>query len=30
MKLVSINPSNDEILGEIEETTNEEVIEKIN
>lgn len=30
MKLVSINPSNNEILGEIEETTNEEVIEKIN
>ncbi|MCX4303735.1 MAG: aldehyde dehydrogenase family protein [Clostridia bacterium] len=30
MKLVSINPSNNEILGEVEETTKEEIIDKIN
>lgn len=30
MKLVSINPSNNEILGEVEETTQEEVMDKIN
>lgn len=30
MKIISINPSNNEILGEIEETTKEEVIEKVN
>ena len=30
MKLVSINPSNKEILGEVEETTKEEIIDKIN
>ena len=29
MKIISINPSNNEILGEVEETTKEEVIEKI-
>ena len=30
MKIISINPSNNEILGEVEETTKEEVIEKVN
>ena len=30
MKLVSINPSNNEILGEVEETTQTEIIDKIN
>lgn len=30
MKIISINPSNKEVLGEIEETTKEEVIEKVN
>lgn len=30
MKIVSKNPSNNEILGEVEETTKEEVIEKVN
>lgn len=30
MKIISINPSNNEILGEIEENTKEEVIEKVN
>lgn len=30
MKIISINPSNNEILGEIQETTKEEVIEKVN
>ncbi len=29
MKIVSLNPSNKEVLGEIEETTKEEVIEKV-
>lgn len=30
MKITSINPSNGEKIGEIKETTNEEVIEKVN
>lgn len=30
MKIISINPSDNEILGEIEETTKEEIIEKVN
>lgn len=30
MKIISINPSNKEVLGETQETTQEEVIEKIN
>jgi len=30
MKIISTNPSNNEVLGEIEESTKEEVIEKIN
>ena len=30
MKLVSYNPSNNKILGEIEENTKEEVLEKVN
>ena len=29
MKIISINPSNNEMLGEMEETTKEEVIEKV-
>lgn len=30
MKIISINPANKEVLGEIEETTKEEVMEKVN
>ena len=30
MKIISTNPSNNEVLGEIEEATKEEVIEKVN
>lgn len=29
MKIVSINPANDEVLGQIEESTKEEVLEKV-